>query len=388
MRKIVYSLVIVSLMVSGAAPVLAGWDEGVAAFTSKNYDQAIAEFQELVKQNPEGWRGHYMLGLSLEKKSRKEEALHHLRKAYDLNPNELSIKMSLGRTYHTLRRYRDVGKLLAGVNASSLPGAQQVAFYQMRGKAQMETGNASGALQDFAALAKLKPNDADIQYTYGTTALSQGQTTAGINALAKASQLAPKDSGKKRAYIQALVKKGRMTRDKASKKDAYGKAAVLAKSLVAADGSYDNMILKISAELGAGLYQQAIPTGEAAIAKKGNDWLAHYYLGQAYSSAKQYAKGEAPLNKAKELTNKPDDLKLIWRQLGYTYEKQKKYASSIEAYQFAGDQAGMARVQENEKTDRFNKQVEEENKVIKQMEEEAKKLEDELKALESGGGGL
>lgn len=384
MRKILP--LIVSFLIT--LPVLADWDQGVAAFTSKNYDQAIAEFQELVDQNPEGWRGHYMLGMSYDRKKRKEEALHHLRKAYDLNPNELSVKLELGKSYHTLRRYGDVGKLLAGIDAGSLPGAQQVAFYQMRGKAQMETGDASGALKDFAALAKLKPNDADIQYSYGTLALSQGQTNTGINALAKASQLAPKDTDKKRAHIQALVRKGRMTRDKATKKDAYGKAAVLATSLVAADSSYDNLILKISAELGAGLYQQAISTGEAAIAKKSDDWLAHYYLGQAYSSAEQFAKGEAPLNKAKELTTKPDDLKLIWRQLGYTYEKQKKYAKSIEAYQFAGDQGGVARVQKNEETDRFNKLVEEENKAIKEMEEEARKLEEELKALESGGGGV
>jgi tetratricopeptide (TPR) repeat protein len=257
----------------------------------------------------------------------------------------------------------------------------------MRGQAAMKTGNTAAALKDFGALAKLKPNDADIQYTYGTTALSQGLTSEGINALARASQLAPKDAGKKRAYIQALIKKGRESRDKATKKDAYGKAAVLARELVAIDPSYDSQILKISAELGAGLYPQAIETGKAAVAKKGNDWLAHYYLGQAYTSAEQYAAGEAPLNKAKELTSKPDDLRLIWRQLGFTYEKQKKYAQSIEAYQFAGDQGGVARVKKNEETDRFNKLVEEENKAIKAMEEEAKKLEEELKALESGGGG-
>ena len=387
MRKIVLPLVIASLVVTGAAPASAGWDEGVAAFTSKNFDQAIAEFQELVKQNPEGWRGHYMLGLSLEQKSRKEEALHHLRKAYDLNPNELSVKMALGRSYHNVRRYGDVSKLLGSVDASALPGAQQVALYQMRGKAKMETGNASGALSDFAALAKLKPNDADVQYSYGTTALSQGQTTAGINALARASQLAPKDAGKKRAYIQALIKKGRETRDKAAKKDAYGKAAVLARELVAADPSYESQILKISAELGAGLYPQAIQTGKAAVAKKGNDWLAHYYLGQAYTSAGQFQDSVAPLETAKGLTSKPDDLKLIWTQLGFAYEKQKKYSQSIEAYQFAGNQAGVARVKKNEETDRFNALVEQENKAIKAMEEEAKKLEEELKALESGGGG-
>ena len=187
MRK--YLTLIISLLLIGAGPALAGWDEGVAAFTSKNYQAAAGEFQALVKQNPDGYRGHYMLGLSLEKLKRKEEALHHLRKAYDLNPNDLSIKVALGRAYFYVRRYSDVTKLLGSVDASSLPAAQQVAFYQIRGQSKFKSGNTEGAAADFRQLTKLRPDDAKIQYMYGTTALSLGQSEAGLAALNKASQL-------------------------------------------------------------------------------------------------------------------------------------------------------------------------------------------------------
>ena len=384
MRKFLTFLA--TLLLIGATPVLGGWDEGVAAFTSKNYQGAAAEFEELVKQNPEGYRGHYMLGLSLEQLKRKEEALHHLRKAYDLNPNDLSIKVALGRAYFNLRRYDDVTQLLGSVDASSLPAAQQVAFYQIRGQAKFKSGNTQAAVSDFQRLARLRPQDAQIQYMYGTTALSLGQTNEGIAALNKASQLAPNDADKKRAYAQALVKKGRMSRDRSAKKQAYMRASELAAELVSKSPTYDNLMLKVSAELGAGRYSDAIKSSEAAIAKKSDDWLSHYYLGQAYSSNEQFQQAEVPLNTAKSKTTRPEDLKLVWRQLGYTYEKQKKYAQSIEAYQNAGDQAGVARVKENERTDAFNKSVEEENKQIKEMEAEAKRLEEELKALEGGGG--
>ncbi len=377
---------IVSLLILSAAPALAGWDEGVAAFTSKNYSQAVTEFQELVKQNPEGWRGYYMLGLSLEQLSRKEEALHNLRKAYDLNPNELSIKIALGRAYFNVRRYSDVTNLLGSVDASALPAAQQSAFYQIRGTARARTNNSGAALQDFEQLVRLKPNDANVQYSYGTMALSEDRLDTALAAMKKAVQLDSRDVDKKRSYVQTLVRKGRVSRDKAAKKNAYGEAARLAKELVASSASYDNYMLQVSAELGAGQYNEAITTGKAALAKNSNDWLAHYYLGQAYASAKQYSESEQPLLEAKAKAKKPEDLKLVWRQLGYTYEKQRKFSESIEAYQFAGDQAGVARVSENEKTERFNKQVEEENKIIQEMEAEAKKLEEELKELEGGGG--
>ena len=70
----------------------AGWDEGVAAFRAKNFKAAAIEFQKLVEQSPDGFQGHYMLGLTLEQLNRKSEALQHLRKAYELNPDDLNVK--------------------------------------------------------------------------------------------------------------------------------------------------------------------------------------------------------------------------------------------------------------------------------------------------------
>ena len=94
MRKTLVSI-LVSLAIAG--PALAGWEEGVAAFTKKDYEAARSEFQKVVDQNPDAFSGHYMLGLSLGFLNRKEEALNHLRKAYDLNPNDVAIKIELGR---------------------------------------------------------------------------------------------------------------------------------------------------------------------------------------------------------------------------------------------------------------------------------------------------
>lgn len=376
-----------SLILIAAVPAFAGWDEGVAAFKKGDFNTAETEFQDLVKGSPDGWQGHYMLGLTLERLKRKEEALHHLRKAYDLNPNDLSIKIALGRAYSNVRRYSDVAKLLGDVDASSLPSKQQAAFYQIRGQAKFKSGDTVNATSDFKQLARLRPDDAQAQYTYGTTALQAGQVGESIRALSKAVQLAPNDAEMTRAYAQVQIRKGRESRDKTTKKTAYLKAAELAAKLVAKKPSYDNLMLKISAELGAGDYNKAVETGKTASNHGSADWLAYYYLGQAYTSAGKFAEAVAPLETAKAKASKNDDLKKVWRQLGFAYEKQKKYAQSIEAYQNGEDSAGVARVTENEKTDQFNKNVEAENAQIKEMEEEAKRLEEELKALEQGGGG-
>ena len=53
MRKPI--VLMLMLLVAGALPVLAGWDEGVAAFTKRDFNTAAQEFQGLVDQNPEGF---------------------------------------------------------------------------------------------------------------------------------------------------------------------------------------------------------------------------------------------------------------------------------------------------------------------------------------------
>jgi len=384
MRKMLS--LIACLILAGGAPLLAGWDEGVAAFKAKDYPKAAQEFQEVVKQSPDSYQGYYMLGLTLAQLNKHQDALSNLRKAYDLNPNDLTIKLALGQAYFKVRRYGDVAKLLATIDGASLAKNQQQAFYQMRAQAKLKSDDERGALKDLEALVRLKPNDAKLRYLYGTTALSVGDERTALAAVAKAVELAPDDEEIRRTYVNMLVRKGRVSRDKNAKKQAYSQAAEQAKALVAINPSYDNLMLKVSAELGAGLYQQAAATGEQALAKNKGDWLAHFYVGQALSSQQRYAESEPYLNQAKSLAKNPNDLKMVWRQLGFVYEKQKKYSESIEAYENAGDQTAAARVKENAETARYNQQVEEENRRIKEMEEEAKRLEEELKKLEGGGG--
>ena len=81
-------------------------------FSKKDFQTAVSEFQKLADQQPESYRIQYMLGASLQRLNRKEEALNHLNKAYDLNPNELSVKLELGKAYFSVRRYQETVKLL------------------------------------------------------------------------------------------------------------------------------------------------------------------------------------------------------------------------------------------------------------------------------------
>lgn len=385
MRK---TLVSILALLAIAGPALAGWEEGVAAFTKKDYEGARAQFQQVVDQNPEAFSGHYMLGLSLGFLNRKEEALNHLRKAYDLNPNDVAIKIELGRAYINMRRYADAAKLLGTVgdaDLAKLDERRKGAFYQMRANARERNGNEDGAFADYKKLAGLFPQDAQIQLKYGVLASNADLMNEALAALDRAHRAAPNDQDVKRSYITVLKKQGRTQRDKNAKKQTYLKAANFSGELVKLEASYDNLLLKCEVELGASLYAEAVTSCKGASGKKPNEWLAQFYLGQAYAANKQFAEAEPPLAQAAQLAKSTEDLKTVWSQIGFVYEKQQKYSQSVEAYQKAGDRAGVARVQKNEATAQENARIEAENARIEQMRKEAEELEKQLKELEGGG---
>lgn len=374
----------------GVAPAVAGWDEGVAAFTKKDYKTAVAEFQKVVDQNPDAHSGHYMLGLSLRGLDRKEEALNHIRKAYDLNPNDLAIKLALGQSYTDVRRYRDAAKLLGTVadsEVAALDARRKGAFYKMRALAREQAGDETGAYADYKKLAAMYPEDAQIQHKYGVLASNNDDMREALTALDRAARAAKNDPDIKKSYIAVLKKQGRHQNDRNAKRQTYLRAVNLAKELVALDPSFDNVLLLCEVELGASAYSDAIASCQKAVSEKPNNWLPLYYLGQAYSSDKQFQEAEAPLAKAAGLTSKPAELRQIWKQIGFVHEKQKEYSQSIEAYEKAGDGASVARVRKNEETARDNAAIEAENKRIEEMAKEAAELEKQLKELEEGGGG-
>lgn len=381
MRKTIALLITLTLV--GVLPAAAGWEEGVAAFQTGDFKTAAAEFQQGVSAQPESHSLHYMLGLSLKQLGRKEEALNHLRKAYDLKPNDVQTKLALGQLYVSVRRYEEAGRLLDTVDAGSLPESHRVSLYQMRGRAKEKVGNDQGAYRDFSALAKLRPSDASVQYTFGILALKTDNLDVAVDALDRAVKADPGDLDKKTTLSSALQRQARSTQDKRQKKMRYLKASELAAAVSKADPSFENLLRLMEAQLGAGQYDDLLATGKQAAAKNPRDWIVPFYVGQAYTSSERFSQALQPLKQALELAG-PQDQKRVWNQIGWAHEKLKNYAEAISAYQNAGDQGAVSRVRENQGIAAENERIEAENARIKEMEAEAARLEAEMKKLEEG----
>lgn len=368
------------LALLAAAPALAGWEEGVAAFKAANYAQAVKEFQAVTQERADWPGGHMMLGRSLLKLGRSEEAVAALRKAYDLNPGDVQSQLALAEAYIGARRYNDAALLLGKINAASLPKEAQTVYHQLHAAALSKSGRTDQAVDALEKAARANPNDADAQFAYGAAALNNGDTGAALAALERAARLSPNDGDRQRIYLQALLRQGRETSG-AGKSPAYAKAVEAAKALVARQPTYDHLLLLGEAQLGAGDYAAAAASLEQAAAKNPSDWLPHYYAGQALTKVENYAAAEAALRRALTKTSSPQNQAMVWRQLGFVSEKTRNFAEAKTAYQRAGDSASVARVEENERIAKENAGIEAENSRLKALEKERAELEKQLKEL-------
>lgn len=382
-RSLARFLALTSLLAGGGTVARAGWEEGVAALKAGKYADAARELEAVVAQQPEWAVGHRVLGQTLLKLDRNEEAVTHLRKAYDLNPGDVDSQLALGQGYIEMRRYGDAAQLLGTVNAASLPKDRQGFYYQMLAVAHDKTGQSEKALAALGSAVQLSPNNADLQYQYGTAAFNAGQTAAAIRALEKAASLAPNDSEKQMVLIQALIRQGRESTG-AAKAEAYQKAVAAARSLTSRSATFDNLLLLGEAQLGATDYRGAVTSFQQASSKSPNDWLPLFYIGQAHTAEDQYAEAEAALKQALAKTSDNRQQVRVWLQLGFVHEKQRKLEEAKVAYQRAGDAAAVKRVEENQQIAEYNKGVEQEAERLRRLEEEKKRVEEELKELPGG----
>ena len=165
-------------MVVTAGLAQADWNAGKAAFAAGNWAAAAAEFQATRDAQPEWYGGHFMLGWTNLKQKKGREAVQNLRKAYDLKPDDANIQLRLGEAYVQTGRHSDAVAFLSKINAASLPKNAQSYLAQLKAVALTNSGQAAAAVVELKKVANANPNDADIWFSYGSTAYSTGDTAA------------------------------------------------------------------------------------------------------------------------------------------------------------------------------------------------------------------
>ena len=375
-RKPLLALLLTSLLAPVSVMAQDDYNAGIEAFKKRDWAAAAAAFEKYVTDVPDAYQGHMMLGSVLLYSKQAAKAVPHLQKANELKPGDPGIMLSLGQALVQTGKGREATSILSKVNEGALNAQQKKQLYGLRAKA---TGG--GSIDDMKKLAEASPQDAQAWFAYGMAAYNDGQTGTAVSALDKAVQLAPNDAKIRKSHVTALIRQARTSQGSA-KTSAYSKAEASAKALVSQSNDYENVLRLGEVRLGAKKYGEAAADFRKAQGMGGSNWYAPFYLGQALTSTGDYPGAEGALNRAKGMSGA--DQKMIMSALGFVYEKQKKYQDSIAAYQAAGNQAGVARVQENERIAKENADADRINAEIEALKREQEKLKEEMEALPGG----
>ncbi len=320
-----------------ASPLLATWEDGVAAFQAGRYDDAAAVFQSFVVGSPEAPEGHYMLGMSLLRQKRLNEALGPLGDALALGPDDARYRMTLGQALLQASKPADALDVLDAQDPAGVPATARASYHQLLAKAATSSGRDADA---YASLGKALAADRSSKVLWlarGNLAGRLDRPGEAFAALNTAFELDPSDPEPARSAAYAALKAAQDPAAVDRKPEWYTKAAGVAERLASAFPAPDNLRLAGSASMGAREYQKALGYFESLLAEGGQDPLLHYDLGRCRQALGQSQEALDHFDAA--LERSPDDqlTRAVHSKRGTALRVLEDFAAAAEAFRLAGD---------------------------------------------------
>jgi len=369
------------LLLAVALPAGADYNKGVEAYRAREYSAAVLQFQKVVEQSPEHAGSYYMLGLSLRGDKQTSKALASLRKATELDPGNASYAIALGQTLVQANQYNDAYLTLKKIRYSNLDSRERQSYAPAFATAAIKAGFPAEAITVLEAQTKANPKSADMFYTLGYAYSTEGDSGKAFTAFKKAYELKPSETRNGSSAVKSAISAGR--RASGSQKDRYySQGAAIAENLAGASPTFDNFLLAGEARLGAKDYQKALSWFDRARSKQPQNVLVHYYRSQCNTNLGQYNSAITDLQQALKIGVSGKMRTQVYNQMGFVYDKTKKYEDAITAYKNAGNSKKISEV-EKKKADAA-KNVEA-DKAKAEYERRLFALEQQIKELEAIG---
>jgi protein O-GlcNAc transferase len=362
----------------------AAYRAGQAALARKNLDEALADFEQVVRLAPQAEQGHSALGAVLLARGRTSEAIRELEKALAMKSSDTIAQKNLAMAYVQAGSAQKALPLFARLEADArlekrpLPPdvlaeyARALAATQRLGPA-VETMQAAlagdprnaelhdelgslyalrkdwpAAQQEFATALRLNPDFAAAHMHLGLALQAQNQN--GLEELARAEQLAPRNTTIALEYGKALADAGQdaqaipvfrsiLEHDPGSVAATYQmaltlqrtgqaqQAVLLLKKVVVAQPNNAEALTN----LGMALCQiqtakDAVPVLQHSLALDPSSVTAHQDLAAAYVQLSQFADAVRELREALKLA---PDLPQLHYNLGLALKWQDDAADAV-----------------------------------------------------------
>ncbi len=353
------------------------WQEGVKLFKEKKYKEAIPHFQMVVDAIPEGFSGHYMLGLCYLYLNEYEKAIESLKRVVELKPEEgeaahkyltvLMMQKKFNQAYNFVKSYRE----------EYIPKELRGDFYKLGGLASYNAQDYEKAINLLQKAEALVDGD-EVPFNLGLAALQSQNYELAAQAFQKSYQRNPKNIKALQFRVQSLIELGRISNNQNEKMKNYNSAFQEAQKLLKEKEDFETLILAGETALGLQKYEDALHYFDKAKNFKQNDGYLYLYMGQAYSNLGKNNDALSSLEQAVQFL--PDQKKKVaLNQIGYVYEKMKNYDKAVEYYKKTGNDKKILEIEEKKKLEEQNKKADEQLKEYEKKLKEQEKKKQEVK---------
>ena len=271
-------------------------NRGNALFNSRNYQEALVNFDQAITLNPNSTDAWYGKGITLKNLKRHQEALASFDQVISLKPNFSNAWYYRGIALGLLKRHQEA---IASFNqAINLKPDSPNAWYD-RGIALSILGQYKEAIDSFNQVIALKPDFPN----------AQKSRRAALESLQRYGENKPLESNEKQSIKQ---------------KDSVKTQSVVNKEIINSDKTQDGLVF-----LQLGHYQEALASFDQAITINRNSTDTWCGIGNALYYLGRYE--EAIISFDKALVLKPDYYEALYNR-GIALSDLGRYEEAITSY--------------------------------------------------------
>ena len=337
------------LLLAAALPAHAEWNKGLEAYKKKDWANAVKEFEEVTKTNPDYAGAYYMLGVSQRALGQLSPAIASLRKSVELDGSQASYKIALGQALLQADQYQNAYELLKPLSMSSMDASHRSSYALLFAQAATKTNRPGEAIGVLTTQARADSRNYRLQQALGSAYTASGDEAKAFEAYKSAYDLNAKDATSARNAVKAAISVARRSSSNSSKSNYYNQAGQIADRLANASPTFEHQLLAGEAWLGAKQYQKAQASFDKARSQQSNNALVYYYIAQCKTQINQLNPALADLQQALKIGASGKLRNQIYNQGAFIYDKKKDYNNAISWYQEAGNQS-MVRQMEDKKS--------------------------------------
>lgn len=161
-------------------------NKGDNLFTEEKYEEAVKEYDNVLKTNPKYLKGLYNRGRSYEELGDIKKAEKDFLAAYAIDGKNTQVMMSLSNIYQKQKNHTSA--LLFADYAVQVPGAPAMAFF-LKGRALHQIGNTGEAMKEYSTAIKMDKNFGQAYYYRGMLKIATDKKKSGCEDIRAAIKL-------------------------------------------------------------------------------------------------------------------------------------------------------------------------------------------------------